>query len=946
MTMADSTVKRRVFLQVLGAGAALAGCSERVPPERLVPYVNAPENGTPGKPLFYRTVCRECSAGCGVTARTREGRVVKLEGNPDDPIGRGALCARGQGALQRLYAPARLKGPMRRVGGKLEPIGWDEALALAAQALGKGSVRLLTRPEPGSAGAVQRAFLEKLGEPKSHRVVLDPLDPTALRAAGKALFDRPELPSYDLGAARMIVSLGAEFLEAWVSPVELARGLAAGRGKVDERSHFAWVGPRLSLTGASADEWVKTRPGGELATALGLLRWIADPANKVAALAPEAPTIFAKVAAIEPRAIEEASGLPWARIAALGAELAKRRPSALLAPGVASSGVDALYLAIATQLLNHLLGNLGRTVSYGLDPLLDPPATGADIRELLADLGAGKVAVLLIHHADPVGALPGALGAASAIGQVPFVVSFSDHIDATSELAHLVLPDHHALESFGDVSARRGVVTLSQAAMVPLGDTRSMPDTLIALAAKLGKKLPWDGFYAFTKTRDAANAGGGDADVARRAAQQRGGYFDPAKPEPVTLNLEAVPPFSLASRPLGELTLVPFATALRADGRTDTPWLREVPDALSGIAWVGWVELGKGVAVRLGVTDGDLVTVRTDAGSIELPAVLNPGLHDDAVAVPLGDKDTLSIVPATIDVRSGALAWAGAKVELAATGRRPAVLARADANPFPAPRDVLRTVSAAHPTVPEEREVATMTRDPVYPNHRWGMTIDLDRCTGCQACVVACYAENNVPVMGPDGTANGRNMAWINLQRYATRGPEEVSIDLLPVLCQQCDNAPCETVCPVEATYHTNEGLNAQVYNRCVGTRYCSNNCPYKARVFNWLDPKFQEPLDEQLNPDVNVRMRGVMEKCTFCIQRIRLAEGDAKTARRPLADGEVTTACAQTCPSQAIVFGDLKDPSSKVARSSKDPRGFHLLAELNTRPAITYLARVRKEAT
>ena len=239
-----------------------------------------------------------------------------------------------------------------------------------------------------------------------------------------------------------------------------------------------------------------------------------------------------------------------------------------------------------------------------------------------------------------------------------------------------------------------------------------------------------------------------------------------------------------------------------------------------------------------------------------------------------------------------------------------------------------------------------MTPPPRYPAHRWGMVVDLDRCTGCQACVVACYAENNVPVLGAEAVATGRDMAWLHVQRYAEPSAGGVKLDLLPVMCQQCDNAPCETVCPVEATYHTSEGLNAQVYNRCVGTRYCSNNCPYKARVFNWWDPSFASPLDMQLNPDVSVRMRGVMEKCTFCVQRIRLAENEAKTAHRPLADGEVTPACVQTCPAEAIVFGDLHDPASHVSRASEDARGHHLLHDLNTRPAVTYLARVRRDPT
>jgi molybdopterin-containing oxidoreductase family iron-sulfur binding subunit len=367
-----------------------------------------------------------------------------------------------------------------------------------------------------------------------------------------------------------------------------------------------------------------------------------------------------------------------------------------------------------------------------------------------------------------------------------------------------------------------------------------------------------------------------------------------------------------------------------------------VSDTVTTLSWTAWAELSPATATRLGIRAGDLVTLATRAGQVELPAFVYPGLRDDAVAVPLGGREALALLPSEVDPGSGALTYGGARATVDRTGRRVA-LPLLEGNPYQEGRAIVKNVSSAAPEVQRPDLSARMYPEPTHPIHRWGMAIDLDRCTGCQACVVACYAENNVPVMGRDAAVMGRQMGWIRIDRYL--GPERGTLapDLMPMLCQHCTNAPCEPVCPVYATYHTAEGLNTQVYNRCVGTRYCSNNCPYKVRTFNWRDAQFTRPTNLQLNPDVTVRSKGVMEKCTFCVQRIRYAETEAKNAGRPVADGEITPACAQTCPAHAIVFGDRNDPESRVSRLAASKRGFAALEETNTRPAITYLARVRE---
>jgi molybdopterin-containing oxidoreductase family iron-sulfur binding subunit len=946
-------IGRRAFLALAGTAGASAACSPRTASEKLVAALTPPVDAAPGAPLRYRTVCRECAAACGVTATTRDGRALKLEGNPEDPVGAGALCARGQAAVQGLYHPDRFRGPLRRGPDRaLAKATWDEAeealarAIAAARARGEGRVRLLTRPEPGSAARVQRAFLAAAGGRAADRVVFDPLDPAPIRAASAALFGRPELPGLALSQARAVVSFGADLLETFGSPVEQARDLAAGRGTPGEaRPRLTWVGPRLSLTGAFGDRWLRARAGGELAVALGLLRVLVDPRTGARGLAPEAPAFAARLAALDPADLSARAGVPWGEIEALGRELAGRRPSALVGPGPSAAGPDATRLAAVLLLANHLLGNLGATLRYGLASDEETPSPGAALEALVAACAAGEVDVLLLHHAD-VGALPAALGAAAAFARVPLVASFALRPDATTAGAHLVLPDHHPLEAFGDVAPQRGRLLTQQPVMTPLADTRSASQVLLEVAARLAPGAPrpparaWRDLVA---ERVAAAAGGAPV----RDVVERGGVWSPPAAERPRLAAGAAEAFLGPLPPArppaaeGELDLVPFPTALRQGG--DLPWLRETPDALTSISWSPWLELSPATAARLGVATGDAVAVSTAAGRTEVPAYVFPGLRDDAAALPLGDPEVPGLLPWTRDAGSGAPVLAGTRATVRRAGRG-APLPLLEGSPWQHGRAIVPAVSAAAPAVARPDLSATLAPAAPPAGRRWAMVVDLDRCTGCQACAVACQAENNVPVMGPAAAAEGRSMAWIRIERYLGDAPgSELDVRLLPMLCQQCASAPCETVCPVYATTHTPDGLSAQIYNRCVGARYCSNNCPYKARTFNWQEPRFPPPLEQQLNPEVTVRSRGVMEKCTFCVQRIRAAEERARAEKRPLADGEVVPACAQTCPARAIAFGDGADPASRVSQLARAPRAFAVLEDLGTRPAVTYLAPVRE---
>ena len=932
--MSGSGIGRRFFLRVLGATGVAAGCSPAHAPEKLIPLLVPPENMVPGKALHYRTVCRECAAGCGVTARSREGRVVKLEGNPEEPISGGALCARGQAAVQTLYSPDRFRGPqLRGADGKLAPISWDAAiarLAEAAKAAAPGRVRMVTRSEPGSAGAVQRAFLGAVGSAPEHRVVIEARDPSALRGACETLYGRAELPAYDLSAARAVAAFGADFAETWVSPVELARGFASGRGQPEaRRTVLSWVGPRLGATGATADQWIACRPEGEWDVALLLLRWLVDPANGVADLPPEASAVRSALASLDVEASARRAGVMPVEIAKLGTLLKERRPSALLASGPAAA---PLLLA------NHLLGNVGRTLLLGQDPLLDPPSAPARVSDMIEDVQAGGVQVLLLHHAAPQDE--------EALRRVPLVVSFSSRPDAATSLAHLVLPDHHWLESFGDVEVRKGILAVSQPAMTPLYETRSASDVLLQVGKRLALAgLPAGDLQHLSRKRALARAAELGSPLDERGLSMRGVAVRAVAHEARPVLAAGIEPFlrSAASKrgPTPDLALFAFPTALSPAAPLAPSWLREVPDAVSGVSWSSWVELSPADAARIRCKAGDTVALSTPSGEARLPLSIHAGLREGTVAIP-ADAPELRILRGALSVRRigpgvlprvpGARSEEGRELlpTAAAVAAREEHLHGHEHGPD-------KGIGYEHP--PEEHPYG-MRPPPSHPVHRWAMAIDLDRCTGCQACVVACYAENNVSVAGPGAAEKGRNVAWLRIQASTEVTGSEVRIAFLPSLCQQCDRAPCEPVCPVYATYHTSEGLNAMVYNRCIGTRYCSNNCPYDARVFNWRDPVFASPLDLQLNPDVTVRSKGVMEKCTFCVQRIRFAENEAKSERRNVLDGEVVPACAQTCPARAIAFGDLEDPGSRINRVRQDTRAYRLLEELDTGPAVTYLAR------
>ncbi|MBI2468245.1 MAG: 4Fe-4S dicluster domain-containing protein, partial [Candidatus Rokubacteria bacterium] len=647
----------------------------------------------------------------------------------------------------------------------------------------------------------------------------------------------------------------------------------------------------------------------------------------------------------------------------------------------------------------------------------------ADLLALGRAMAAGEIAVLLVKDANPVFTLPEKSGFAAALGNVPFVVSFSGHLDETTARAHLVLPDLTPLESWGDYSPRAGVWGLMQPTMAPVpavGPRRE--DLLDLLLKRAGETFPG----VVTKATgdvllDAGRAlvPGGDkgpfrtktfADYVRESWQplartvmpkvafevfwetalRRGGAWLEPAPAKVTLQpglrLAAGP--AALEGPADGLALMPVPSSRFYDGRgANKAWLHETPDPMTQLVYESWVEVAAETARAGGLVEGDVVRVASPHGQIELPVWVSDTLQPGVAAIPIGlghaeygrfarglGQSPYGLLPVDPDPASGGRRWLAVRVTLTKVGRREKLATPAGVTEVDHQREIIETMPFKEAArlekarqIPAHANLPSMYPALRYPEHRWGMTVDLDSCIGCQACVVACVAENNVPIVGKPQIDYGRSLHWLRVERWWDHGPAGAAAAharevpsgpglshaaeaapgarpqarFLPMLCQHCEIAPCEPVCPVFAAYHTPEGLNAQVYNRCVGTRYCGNNCPYMVRRFNWFRFDWPAPMTLALNPDVTVRDRGVMEKCTMCVQRIIAGKDRARDEKRRPRDGEILTACQQTCPTQAITFGDLKDPRSRVSRLSASARGYHVLGELGTRPAVTYLKKV-----
>lgn len=1009
-----TVLSRRKFLKIIGqttvVGAA-AGCADPGR-ENIVPYVKGEVDQIPGVSVWYRSTCQECTAGCGIQVRTREGRAVKIEGNRDHPISGGGLCGLGQASLQALYDPDRVRQPLRVAergtstqGDPLlrhEIITWDDGFTRIVDRLKDDTKRklLVTSELNGALAELVDEFCKSW---KVDHIVWDPLQPIATAQASELVYGRFGIPTLDLTKAEVIVNFGADLFETYVSPVENARGWARNR-KLGTPSRVVHIEPRLSLTAGNADTWLESAPGTELVVARYLLGELVRQ-GKGAGLREQLRADISRVCA--DATLEKASresGIKKEKLLVLVQQLGAAGRSLVVSGGAAAATTEGLALAVACALLNVVLGNVGETVLVGA--MRTPRTSLSKMRAAIAAMDRAEVGLLMVWGTNPAFSLPNSLQFNYAVKKVGLVVSHNPALDETAVLSDIVLPAHVSLESWGDSRPVPGVFSLIQPVMQPLYDTKAFGDILLAVSAKAGAKTKTADFQAYLKaswgTVHAESGVGGTFATFWNECLEQGGHFKQRSAgerprievdEKAAALLAGTASFSGAEDSPHTLVVLPFPSVKSFDGRAaNRPWLQEIPDPMVQSVWGGWAELHPETAQRIGIAKGDVVQIRNEHGELNLPVYLSSQLHPSVVAVPMGYGHTamgryaqearagnvMNLI-APPNAESEAPVFLNTKVSVArGRGHIDPLLQQETSDQHD--REIARTVhlpalgtaalsahysgvaegSGAHEAADghghgshggggqhgSHHEVKQMYQQREHPVYKWGLAVDLAACTGCSACVVACYAENNIPVVGMAQAKRRRVMSWLRIERYVDGTDEELEVSFLPMMCQHCNNAPCEPVCPVYATYHNEEGLNAMVYNRCVGTRYCLNNCSYKVRRFNWFEYDVPEPMQWQFNPDVVKRGVGVMEKCTFCIQRINEAKDHAKDDGRLVRDGEVQPACVQSCPTEALAFGNLNDPESKVSKLAHSERAYKVLDHhINTQPSVIYLERVRCEA-
>ena len=1005
----SANLSRRRFLQILGSASAVGavGCAEDKS-TKILPFVKGEEDQIPGVSVWYRSTCMECSAGCGIDVRTREGRAVKVEGSKENPINRGGLCALGQSSLQGLYDPDRLRGPIARTaGGAFKEISWDQGYARAAEGLRNNAGKKLIITGEVS-GALEELIAEWCTALNAEHHVFEMSEQSNLARANEMVHGVYGIPTYSFDKASVVLNFGADFLETWVSPCGFARDWAKGkRSQVPIRTIH--VEPRLSLTGANADTWLNANPGSEVRLALAILKILVERGRGTNLSDDVLTNLKRLVSKVELVEVAEETGVSTEKILVAAEHLfnasaaESERGSVVLAGGASAATKKPIGLHVVVGFLNLVLGNIGRTVNIA--QVRKPRSDSAMFKKLVGRLNKGEFSMVLIYGTNPGFTLPQSNGFRQAVRQVgqgsdksPLVISFAQSLDETAKLADYVFPTSTSLESWGDQRALAGVYSLVQPSMTPIFDTRTFGNLLIDFA-KLAQIKGFGGgvkdflgyLQASWRKLHTALAAGGDFNRFWLECVERGGYFPnkelaaaKVKVDPTCYSMPFLSAdFDTPDVAKDALVLMPYLSVKSFDGRAaNRPWMQELPDPIAQAVWDSWAEIHPDTAKELGIAAGDVVKLNNRYGEINVPVYITPHIHRHVVAVPIGQGRNQELGRYAREVQGGSvlellppigdddvapgLGLMTTRVAVSrARGRAQlTILSGSDSQHG---RELAQTMMVAAAVVngtavvrEEEKhaghgggehsgELKQMYQQREHPLYHWGLGVDLASCTGCSACVVACYAENNIPVVGKKRAWEGREMSWLRIERYLDGGEsegEEFRVSFLPMMCQQCGNAPCEPVCPVYATYHTEEGLNGMIYNRCVGTRYCSNNCSYKVRRFNWYDYELPSPMEMQLNPDVTKRTVGIMEKCTFCVQRIVEGKDIAKDQGRMVKDGEITPACVQSCPTEALVFGNLNDPNSRVSQLSHSERSYKVLDEhINTQPAVTYLKDIKYKA-
>jgi MoCo/4Fe-4S cofactor protein with predicted Tat translocation signal len=959
---------RRDFLKAVGFGVGavtLAAC-QKVPVHKSIPYLIKPEEVTPGVANYYSSTYD----GHAILVKTREGRPIKIEGNPNDLLSKGGLSPQAQASVLDLYDVNRLKNPMKDA----TEYQWNDIDAFVKRELeaikaGGKKIRIISSTvHSPSTIAVIADFVAQY--PNAKHINYDAVSYTGIIQANQNSFGKAVLPHYRFDKADIIVSFGADFLGSWISPTEFTTQYVQNRNNKSlqskKMSRHIQFETGMSLTGTNADVRIPIKASEEGVALVNLYNAITG------------TTL--------PGSKKLTNNSANSAIMVVAKELQAAKGKALVIAGSNDVATQILVNAI-----NATLGSYGTTID--LDNFSNQYAgNDSEFVEFVAELKRGEVDAVFFLNANPAYDYYNTKELTDALAKVRLKVSFSDHKDETANLCNVIAPNHYYLESWGDDNIVEGYYTVLQPTINPVYNTRQAEQSLLVWSDNAVKE-----YYTYVRNNWDKNllAKGGLSGQKGWETLLQTGFIKVADKPAVAYafgrDLNAVAHTVLAqSDQLAasgdkKFELQVYQSKAMLDGkRANNPWLQELPDPVSKVTWDNFAALSLTDIKKLGLAEGDVITIDANGYSIALPILLQPGQAEGTISValgygrtmagPVGDGVGKNAFPFH-NFRNGTLQTTGV-VSISATGDN-IILAQTQTHHSYEGRNVIReTVFKDYVKDPyhnsgrvaDHKAYQSLWDEYQRPTYNWVMAIDLNACTGCGACVVACSAENNVPVVGRDEVRRRREMHWIRIDRYYSFNEgkdivtEEKEINKLenlnnvsvvhqPMLCQHCDHAPCETVCPVLATVHSSEGLNHMAYNRCVGTRYCANNCPFKVRRFNWFnywnDSRFDNYLQGEhtqlvLNPDVTTRFRGVMEKCSMCIQRIQAGKLKAKIEKRPLKDGDVKVACQQTCPANAIVFGNVNDPESEVAKALKSERTYYVLEELNVQPGIGYQVKVR----
>ncbi|MBN1212014.1 MAG: TAT-variant-translocated molybdopterin oxidoreductase [candidate division Zixibacteria bacterium] len=936
---------RRNFLTLMGASLALASLSGcRRPVEKIIPYVTQPEEVTPGIPQYYATTMPRGNNSIGLLVQTREGRPIKIEGNPQHPSSQGATDFITQASLLNLYDPDRSK-KIRQKGSEDNYDNfvsfWRELLTEFQSDKGRGLAVLSEAFASPTIARLKKNFLKAF--PEARWVTYEPISDENIYKATDNLFKPGLRPAYRFEGADIILAVDSDFLQYESDNIIAARGFADGRrvNSPDDRMNRLYVvESNYSITGAMADHRLRLSSG--------------QTGQFVVALARELKKQGLKLGDI-PDTVKYDFDSRWLQVVAV--DLLDARGKSLIVAGHR----QPVWVHELVITLNMALENLTRTINFIPVKYTERPDRD-DLVKLTAQMNEGGITTLILLGGNPVYNAPVDLNFKEALAKVAHTVHISSHVDETSLLTEWHIPRSHYLESWGDTEASDGTLSVSQPMIEPL--LGGHPD--IEFLALLSTGLDQRGYDLVRETwREILR--GGDFEKKWRRVLHDGLLRDSSLKPAIATAIKANKPLEKIIQAAKDDTVldetdnleINFYPSNLYDGRfANNGWLQELPEAVTRLAWDNAALISPATAERLQVKNNEVVKLAYGDFSLEIPVWICPGNADNTIALPLGyGRTDVGRVGNGVGFNAYLLRTTvnqsfDSGVRLSKTGKNHP-LANTQDHSHMEGRPIVREATLA-----EYRHNPEFAREAVeYPplksiysdhdyskGYQWGMVIDLNVCIGCNACTIACQSENNVQIVGREQVAKGREMHWLRNDRYFVGDIDNPGIVYQPVPCQQCENAPCEQVCPVAATVHDSEGLNNMVYNRCIGTRYCSNNCPYKVRRFNFFNyvNKLTEVEKMVQNPDVTVRSRGVMEKCTFCLQRLKAAKTKAKLEDRTVADGEIQTACQQVCPTKAIQFGNINDPASRVFKLKKADRNYELLAELNVRPRNSYLVKLR----